>query len=328
MIKPILYTSTSTDIFFHQAFERYLLEQHSYTENQVVLYLWSSDTCAVIGKHQNIWSECDTAFCRENNIAIARRISGGGAVVHDVGNLNLSFIASANNSFFDTTFSIISNALHTLGIEVRRNERQDILFKDRKCSGWAKALKKNGWLLHGTLLVASNLPLIRSILKPTFLSCNSNGVQSVRSEMINCSDQLPGLNPATVTTALISSFQRHFDLNSLTSIDSRTVESEVACYYRQLKDTNWIYGENPICHIEFNELFSWGKTEIELTVENRIVSDIHLHALLSSNCFEQFRTIILNTFFEKTAFTDKVCSHKQINLYTQELFSWLNRIRF
>jgi lipoate-protein ligase A len=321
-----IYISTSTDIFFHQAVEHYFIE--NCTDNTCILYLWRSDTSVVVGKHQNVWLECNTAACAENHISLARRISGGGAVFHDLGNVNFSFLSSPKLVSNTASFSIIINALQKLGIQPILTDRQNLCYKGKKFSGNARSLKKKGCLHHGTLLIASDLTHIQSILVPTFSSCLGNSIQSNRSPMINLNQLRKNLTPEDMIMAIIESFKNFYSISCITVVDSVCLQSQISPYYEHYKSFSWVYGENPLCSIEFNELFSWGHTVIIVHVDRGRVSDIEFKSAMHSRCFQQFKNIFINTPFFQPILAEKLHVCTDPTQHTSELIAWFHRLRF
>lgn len=178
-----------TDPFFCLAAEEYLLKQFS----DDIFMLWQSDKTVVVGKHQNAMAEINYPFVRENGIVVARRISGGGTVYHDLGNVNFAFIQHVNSpaeiSFARFTRPVVE-ALARLGIEARTSGRNDLLVQGLKVSGNAEHVYKNRVLHHGTLLFNSDLKNLGQAIKVLPGKYQSKAVQSNRSPVANISDFL------------------------------------------------------------------------------------------------------------------------------------------
>lgn len=177
--------SISTDIYFNLAAEEYLLKN----SDKNIFMVWQSNPCVVIGKHQDVYAEVNFDYVKDNNIKIARRYSGGGAVYHDLGNLNISFIETADNIDFDKYAVSILNALSSLGLNTTINDRRSIFLSDRKVSGSAQCVYKNRVLFHATLLFDSDLNKLTTSLASDHsdlpLSCREISVRSVKSPVDN-----------------------------------------------------------------------------------------------------------------------------------------------
>jgi lipoate---protein ligase len=178
------------DPFFCLAAEEYLLK--SFSED--IFMLWQSSDTVVIGKHQNALGEIDYKFVTGNNIKLARRISGGGAVYHDSGNLNFTFIKTAQNSSeinFDIFTQPLIDSFAKLNLTVTTSGHNNLMTGGRKISGNAQHIYKNRVLHHGTLLFNSDLKNLGLSLKAAGKQKYfSKGVKSVRSEVVNIADHL------------------------------------------------------------------------------------------------------------------------------------------
>lgn len=180
----------NTNPFFCLAAEEYLLKNF----REDIFMLWQSEDTVVVGKHQNAMAEINYPFVRENNITVARRISGGGTVFHDSGNVNFSFIKNVSSpaeiSFKLFTEPVVE-ALEKLGIKATTSGRNDLLVEGMKISGNAEHVYKNRVLHHGTLLYNSDLENLGQAIKVVSGKYESKAVQSNRSRVANISGFLP-----------------------------------------------------------------------------------------------------------------------------------------
>lgn len=180
----------NTDPYFCLAAEEYLLK--NFTED--IFMLWQSENAVVVGKHQNAAAEINHRFVHENNIAVCRRISGGGTVFHDSGNVNFTFIKNVKSpaeiSFKQFTAPVVE-ALTKLGIEATTSGRNDLLIDGLKISGNAEHVYKNRVLHHGTLLFNSDLENLGQAIKGSPGKYEGKAVQSNRSPVANISEFLP-----------------------------------------------------------------------------------------------------------------------------------------
>ncbi|NQV52999.1 MAG: lipoate--protein ligase [Flavobacteriales bacterium] len=181
MLLDILHLPTCAE---NLAYEEWYFTQFE----QESLRLWVNPHAVVVGKHQNALSECNFHFCHEHRIPIVRRISGGGTVYHDPGNVNFSFfrwVQKEKMIDYDRSLNMIHKALQTLGYPVEMNERHDLFLEGKKISGNAQHLKKGRSLHHGTLLYDADLNLLRSSIKRTSGVFEDKAVRSVRSPISN-----------------------------------------------------------------------------------------------------------------------------------------------
>ena len=178
-----LYRGQSFDPFFNLVVEEYLLQNTD--EGCCTLYLWQNQNTVVIGRNQNAFKECRTTLLEDEGGKLARRLSGGGAVFHDLGNLNFTFLVPAADYDLDKQLKVIELACEKLGVKVERSGRNDILADGRKFSG--NAFYKNGPRAyhHGTLMVDVDREKMGRYLNPSKAKLSSKGVDSVRSRVVN-----------------------------------------------------------------------------------------------------------------------------------------------
>lgn len=182
--------STSNNPYFNLAAEEYLLK--NFSDDIFMLYI--NEPCIVVGKHQNALSEINLDFVRAHKIKVARRLSGGGTVFHDFGNLNFCFVQTAkdkNRVNFAKFIQPVLKALQNMGLDAKTGNKSDILINSLKISGNAEHIFKQRVLHHGTLLFKSNLDTLREGLKVNLERFTDRSVQSRRSKVANISDFLP-----------------------------------------------------------------------------------------------------------------------------------------
>lgn len=186
----ILYLPKTHDPYFNLALEDYLLAE----SDEDICMLWQNDPVVVIGRNQNAYAEVDLGYTAKNNIAVARRQSGGGAVYHDLGNVNYTFITKRNdeNTLNFALFSApILSALDSLGIRATLSGRNDLTVDGAKFSGAAQRTTEKRILHHGTLLFDSDLSVLSRVLTPAKIKISSKAVSSVRSRVRNLLPLLP-----------------------------------------------------------------------------------------------------------------------------------------
>ena len=206
-----------------------------------LLYLWQNSLCCVIGVNQNPWLECNTEEMEACGALLVRRKTGGGAVCHDLGNLNFSFCYPENG--FDTKDgnSVILSALSSLGIEAEASGRNDLCISGKKFSGSAFRRAEGFSLHHGTLLVSSELSLFPKLLTPDSEKLKAKGVRSVSSRVTNLSDFCPGLTVNKIKTAVETAFSEKFGECAKLDPQSFDVAAEAQAYASPL----FRYGRTP-----------------------------------------------------------------------------------
>ena len=176
----------SKDPYLNLAIEEYLFRN---TTDDIFM-LWQNEPTVVIGKNQNVYAEINREYTKEHNIKIARRITGGGAVYHDLGNVNYTFISSRNKEGIDFKYftAPIIDALKAIGVNAELSGRNDITVNCKKISGNAQYSTDTRTLHHGTLLFDSDLSVLSSALNVDEEKIRSKAISSTRSRVINIKD--------------------------------------------------------------------------------------------------------------------------------------------
>lgn len=178
----------NVDPYFNLALEEYLLREFE----EDCFMLWQNEPCVVIGRNQNPLVEINYEFVKQNNIKIARRLSGGGAVYHDLGNLNFTFIINDTNNDLRNYHKFITpiiEVLAKLGVKAEMSQRNDLTINGLKFSGNAQYKNRNRLLHHGTILFSSDLNSVRSALKAD-ISGKGRWVKSIPSPITNVQEHL------------------------------------------------------------------------------------------------------------------------------------------
>jgi len=263
----------SLDPWWNLSVEEYLLD--TVEPGQCILYLWQNQNTVVIGRNQNPWRECRTELLENEGGKLARRLSGGGAVFHDTGNLNFTFVVSRELFDLDKQLGVILNAVKALGIKAEKTGRNDLTAAGRKFSGNAFCFRKNSAYHHGTILVSTDFNKLTKYLQVSAEKMNAKGVQSVQSRVINLSELKPGLAVNDVVEAMINTFRDSY--NSAAPVEScvrngaenRETLEELYAKYSSWK---WRYGEAPDFDVEIGRRFDWGEVQLVFSLEDGIVS--------------------------------------------------------
>lgn len=235
-----------TDIHFNLAAEEYLLKQ----KRDNYFMLWQSEPCVVIGKHQNVQSEVDESFIREKGIRLARRFSGGGAVYHDGGNINLSFIETVEQPDFEYYLQETIDFLDKQGIVAYSDKRMGIYVDGRKVSGSAQCIHKNRVMYHCTLLFSTDLEALNASLSGNTEAENLipgsrtvRAVPSVRSEVTNISELL---SVPVLVKRFIRLLLHHFlesDGNRMYSFTPEDIKAIELLKREKYAREEWIYNK-------------------------------------------------------------------------------------
>ena len=250
----IFIKNTITDVYFNLAMEEYIFEK--FKEDEVFM-LWINEPSVVIGKHQNLIEELNMKYCFDNNIKIARRLSGGGTVVHDFGNLNYTYITNTTGDTaldFKEFLKPMYKALLNLNIDANISSRNDFRVDEKKICGHSQFMRKKRVLHHGCILFDSNLNNLRNALNVENKKIISKSAKSVKSSVANLkeiskldyeiSDFLEKLKNEILKT------QEDYEIYELTKEDILKIEKIKSEKYAT-KD--WIYGQSPKCTFILDE---------------------------------------------------------------------------
>ena len=259
------------------AVEEYLLNQVG--DNQAVLYLWQNQNTVVIGKNQNPWKECRPDLLASEGGKLARRLSGGGAVFHDLGNLNFTFILDRRWYDLPKQLGIILAAVRKMGIAAEFSGRNDLTVAGKKFSGNAFYLRANSAMHHGTLLLSADLERLTRYLQVSREKIRAKGIESVRSRVINLQECLPTLSISQLSSALSDAFQENYGRCAVCSRDEEGMDQAVLDrLYAKYSSWDWRFGEAPEFDIEMESRFPWGGVNLCLQLENATIKKAYLYS--------------------------------------------------
>jgi len=264
-----VFEGTSFDPHYNLAVEQYLLE--SVAEDQCILYLWQNENTVVIGRNQNPWKECRTTLLNQEGGHLARRLSGGGAVFHDLGNLNFTFLMPQTDYDLSRQLDVIQAAVSSLGISTERSGRNDVLAEGRKFSG--NAFYKNGKQAyhHGTLLVNADMDKLSRYLSPSKAKLQAKGVDSVRSRVGNLCEFNPELTISMLKNALRKAFSSVYSLPVNEILPEELNGEIIAALTERNRSWEWNFGQKLPFSFEWENRFPWGGLQIQLQVENGVI---------------------------------------------------------
>lgn len=262
--------SESFDPKFNLSLEEWLMDCSE--PDEVILFLWQNENTIVIGRNQNPYRECDVKKLKEDDVSLIRRLSGGGAVYHDLGNLNFTFIASDNNYDVENNLEVIIDAIDKFGIQSYFNGRNDLLVHERKFSGNAFISDRGKNCHHGTLLVDVDLDKLSRYLTVSPLKLKSKGIDSVLSRVINLKEISSHITIESLKTALITSFNEFYKTEAKITILNENV-IDVTKYLEKYNSWEWNYSESPEFSIVLENKFDWGIFEINLEFSDGKIKD-------------------------------------------------------
>jgi len=263
----------NTDPYFNMAFDEFCL--NSLPVDEPVFYLWQNRPSVIMGFNQEVNTEVNLKYLRQNDIALVRRVTGGGAVYHDLGNLNYTIVGRSEDLERDYPeyAGLMMKALQELGVPATLSGRNDILVDGKKVSGFAKRVCKNRLMVHGTLMFDVNLEVLTQALCPPATKLQSKGIASVRSRVTNLCEHLPHL-------ANIQAFSQALEriLSCQYTDEEYRLSSDELASIQQLADEKfsqweWTYGHSPKATLTYSARLKCGTVEVHLTLtENRIAS--------------------------------------------------------
>lgn len=266
-----------TDPELNLAFEEYIFNEMNPNENYFLL--WQNDNGVIVGKHQNTIEEINLDYINENNIKVVRRLSGGGAVYHDMGNLNFSIIVNDNGKepfdFKRFTRPVIL-ALQSLGVDAKFNSRNDITVEGKKFSGNAQYAKKGRILHHGTILFNSKLSTVENALMVRGDKIESKGIKSIKSRVTNISDYLE-------TSCTLDEFKKilvNFTFEEET-LEKRVLSENDLKEIEKLRTEkygtwDWNFGKSPEYNLRKDRKYDFGLVTLLLQVEKGTIKSFRV----------------------------------------------------
>lgn len=272
----LLVQNNSLDPYYNLALEEYLLTNHQ----EDILCLWRNMPTVVVGKNQNALEEINVDYVQRENIRVARRLTGGGAVYHDLGNVNYTLIIPyAQDAFGDYekfTQPIIA-FLKTLGIAATLSGRNDLCIREWKICGNAQAVANGRLLHHGCLLFSSDLTMLTDVLRPNPAKIESKGVKSIRSRVTTI---LQHIEAKISVEEFCSALQAYFlqvvpDLKPYTlSIQETEAVRELACH--KYASWAWQYGASPQYSWKKCKKFTYGFVDVRMKINEGKIEQINI----------------------------------------------------
>lgn len=260
----------------NQAIEATLLEGCEI--GTAILYLWQNDRTVFIGKNQNAYLECKTPIIEAEGGFIARRISGGGAVYHDKGNLNYTFVSHKDGFDIDANFEIMVGAMKSLGFNAQRNGRNDVVIDGRKFSGNAFYRGESSCFHHGTVLIKTNTDMMSRYLNVPKVKLEAKGVKSVVNRVVNLSELNCSISADIVADALVRSFCDFYAGKARIVKKSELNESALSRHYKRFSDEKWIKGDNIYYDVQAVVRLSWGTADIRLKLSGSRIEKARIYS--------------------------------------------------
>jgi lipoate-protein ligase A len=280
--KTFVIDTSETNPWRNLALESFLLEN---TPGETcVLYLWQNRHTVVIGRNQNARKECRVAELEGDGGFLARRLSGGGAVYHDLGNLNFTFLLPTADYDLGLQTEVILRAARSLGVDARKSGRNDIETRGRKFSGNAFYKAGDNAYHHGTILVNVDPGAAQKYLSVSQDKIKAKGVDSVKSRIINLVECNPAITIAAMKAAIRAAFDEVYGIKAgdlalanareaLMLRDDVDINKTIADRYAVFSSEEWRYGKDPPFEWTVGGRFAWGGVELRLSVRKNLIAD-------------------------------------------------------
>lgn len=262
-----------TDACRNMAFDEFALE--SLPLDEPVFFLWRNAPSVIIGLNQSAYAEVNLTYLQQKGIALARRVTGGGAVYHDLQNLNYTIVGKSRdlNADYPDYLHLVVNALSKLGVPAELSGRNDIMVEGRKCSGYAKRVWKDRLMVHGTLMFDVDLEELMQALAVPGSKLDAKGIVSVRSRVANLKDYLPGYPDVLALKDALHEILADGDGEVLLTPAQQAEIDTMA--EEKFRSWDWIYGHSPEASFRRSRKFSCGTVEVSWSVEHGLLKDVH-----------------------------------------------------
>ena len=264
----------SVDPHYNMAFDQFCIERLPVDEP--VFYLWRNRPSVIVGLSQNVYSEVNLAYLEDKGIVLARRMTGGGAVYHDLQNLNYSMVGRSGDFDRDCPgyMHLMTDALRQLGVPAELTGRNDILVDGMKVSGYAKRVWHDRLMVHGTLMFDVDLETLNRVLSIPGSKMQASGVASVRRKVTNLKEYLPQFKTVeelqTALQALLSN-QGKDEVYRLSEDELRQIED---LKNERFATWQWNYGRSPVASCVRSRKFACGTVEIVLSINHGIIEQL------------------------------------------------------
>jgi lipoate-protein ligase A len=294
-MKLTVIQTDNTDPYVNLATEEYIT--FNAEEDEIILFLWQNAHTVVIGKNQNPWRECNVEAIKRDNIYLARRMSGGGAVYHDLGNLNFTFIAKDGLFDVERQTDVILLACRLLGINAAKTGRNDLTVTGRKFSGHAYFSSHGFNYHHGTIMMDVKGDDLSKYLNVSAAKLKSKGVESVRSRVTNLREHVDGALGSADTKELILAMQDAMIKAASREYGCEAVMEELPQIPQELLDKyaseEWRLGTKIPFTRNIEHRFEWGGVEIQLAMKGEYIRDCRIYSdALETEVFDVLENLI------------------------------------
>ncbi len=300
-----------TNPYVNLSLEHELLE--TLGESEIILYLWQNAHTVVIGRNQNAYKECHIQNLQKDGGHLARRLSGGGAVYHDLGNLNFTFIMPQENYDLTKQTQVIVEAVKSFGLEAKQSGRNDITVDDKKFSGNAFYQSQGKAYHHGTLLINVDTGAMGKYLQVDQKKIESKGVDSVKSRVVNLQALSGAVTVEAMSEAMVKAFEKVYNLPAMEKKpDGNSLSLQVKI--QKYASNQWLF-ENPFPFTwRDHQRFTWGDLLLELQIEKEKIMEARAYSdAMEEALIRQIPPLLQNTPLRGEAIKEKLLPIKEQN---------------
>lgn len=321
----LYYKSTTNDPRVNLAIEEYLFN----TAREDVFMLWQNRPSVILGRFQNAYEEVNMDVVQSNNVLLIRRITGGGAVYHDLGNLNYSFICHRdNNERFEFKYFMdkIVDAINAVSRKAIIDGRNDITIKGKKVSGNAQHVSGNKVLHHGTLLFDSDLEVLNKVLKEEDKGIESKASRSNRRGVTNIKEHLVEEINISAFSEIIGNTMLKGEAVREIQLDAIAMDQIMTLVRNKYSKWEWNVGVSPKCCIKRKGAWNEGHMQIQMGVENGVINEFYIEGdFFANSSFHKMLDLFVGCKIDREALRvpARKCANSILGLSDEDFISWI-----
>ena len=327
MINKIrIYNNTSLNPYHNLAVEEYLTMHVQ--DSELIVYLWQNEHTIVIGRNQNAWQECRVKEFIEDGGRIVRRLSGGGAVYHDLGNLNFTFCVKKSDYNVEQQLDVILMAVQMLGINAQKTGRNDITIEGKKFSG--NAFYKAGQYCyhHGTLLLDVDTEKMVQYLNVDIAKLQSKGVSSIKARVTNLKKYCPDINRTLITEKIEKALNNIYKCDVEIIKDTDLNEDKIKELEQKFSAWDWIFGRKIPFTNHIARRFKWGNIDMYIAVDAGKIQDIEIYSdMLEHNFILEMKNILKNCRYDENEIIERIKNLQEKYLSQRQLQDVIDLIK-
>lgn len=294
-----------TNPYYNMAFDEYCLEKLSIEEP--VFYLWQNRPSVIVGANQEVKTEVNLDYLKENGIDLVRRVTGGGAVYHDFGNLNYTIVGNSENleKDYPEYAGWMAQALQSLGVPATLSGRNDIMVEGRKVSGFAKRVCKTRLMVHGTLMYDVDIETLTKALNPSSIKLQSKGIASVRSRVANLKEYLSDCQDIhSFKNRLEQILSRNYEDQEYI-LSNQDLESIRQLAEEKFAQKNWIYGHAPKATYHNSAHWPCGNIQVHMDIASGKITSCRLDGDFIGNLpVSDLEALLIGSPYDRSSIMD------------------------